>query len=100
MKGLTLGWEDDALDDRSAIYEFLADLNLEAAERTDRLIEEAAESLTSNPSRCPLCENGVGRKMILTKIPFLIIYSLDEKSGIVRVMRVFHQSQRIPGTDH
>jgi toxin ParE1/3/4 len=98
MKELALGWEDGALDDRVAIYEFLVDWNLEAAERTDRLIEEAAESLTSNPSRCPLCVNGVWRKMILTKIPFLIIYSVDE--GGVRIMRVFHQSQRIPGTDH
>jgi len=100
MKKLSLGWEEDALDDRAAIYEFLVDWNLEAAERTDRLIEEAAESLTSNPCRCPPCANGDGRKMILTKIPFLIIYSVDEKSGSVRVMRVFHQSQRIPGTDH
>lgn len=43
MNSFSLGWEDAALDDRVAIYEFLVEFNLEAAERTDLLIEAAAE---------------------------------------------------------
>ncbi|HHQ4734619.1 type II toxin-antitoxin system RelE/ParE family toxin [Aeromonas veronii] len=100
MNSFSLGWEDAALDDRGAIYEFLVEFNLEAAERTDRLIEEAAESLMLQPHRHPACSDGNGRKMVLTKIPFILIYSVDTKMNCVRVMRVFHQAQKIPKLDH
>ena len=100
MNSFSLGWEDAALDDRGAIYEFLVEFNVEAAERTDRLIEEAAESLMQMPDRYPACSDGNGRKMVLTKIRFILIYSVDTKMNCVRVMRVFHQAQKIPKLDH
>ena len=100
MNSFSLGWEEAALDDRGDIYEFLAEFNLEAAERTDLLIEAAAESLMHHPNRHPACSGVKGRKMVLTKIPFILIYSVDTKINCVRVLRVFHQAQKIPKLDH
>ena len=42
-------WEEESLNDREKIFEFLYEFNPEAAERTDEVIEKNAENLLLNP---------------------------------------------------
>ena len=42
-------WEEESLNDREKIFEFLYDFNPEADEKTDELIEEKVENLLDYP---------------------------------------------------
>ncbi|EKN4607391.1 TPA: type II toxin-antitoxin system RelE/ParE family toxin [Vibrio parahaemolyticus] len=64
-------WEEESLNDREKIFEFLYDFNPDAAEKTDNLIEAKVENLLEQPLM------GV------------------QRDGI-RVMRVLHQKQKFP----
>lgn len=93
-KDLALLWEQDALEDRLNIFEYLYRYTPEAAEKTDNALEAAAESLRTNPERCARQEGGRGRRMVTPGLPFLIFFDLDEDLRLVRILRVLHQKQR------
>ncbi len=42
-------WEEESLNDREKIFEFLYDFNPEAAEKTDEVIEAKVENLLEQP---------------------------------------------------
>lgn len=93
-KNLTLFWEEDALQDRINIFEYLADHNPIAAEKTDLEIESSAKSLLNNPERCPVKTGFKGRCLIMSKVSFLMFYDFDEALGIVRIVRILHAKQK------
>lgn len=87
-------WEEESLNDREKIFEFLYDFNPAAAEKTDAIIESKVENLLSHPLIGVQREGIRGRLLILPEVSMLVSYWLD--GSVIRVMRVLHHKQKFP----
>ncbi|MFC1236202.1 type II toxin-antitoxin system RelE/ParE family toxin [Vibrio sp. F74] len=87
-------WEEESLNDREKIFEFLYDFNPEAADKTDELIESKVENLLEQPLMGVQREGIRGRLLIVPEISMIISYWIE--GDIVRIMRVLHQKQKFP----
>ncbi len=87
-------WEEESLNDRERIFEFLYQHNPEAAEKTDLLIEEKVENLSQHPMLGVQRTGIKGRLLIIPEISMLISYHIDGQD--IKVMRVLHQKQQFP----
>jgi len=83
--------EEESLNDREKIFEFLFDFNPSAAEKTDQIIEAKVENLPEHPLMG--VERGIfrGRVLIIPEISMIVSYWVDDET--IRVMRVLHQKQ-------
>lgn len=97
---LTVIWEMGAIDDRSGIFDYLCVYNPEAAEKTDKLIEDSGNSLAENPERYVKKDGFNLRCMVMTAVPFFIFYDFDKKTGLVKILKVSHQRQRVLKIEH
>jgi addiction module RelE/StbE family toxin len=87
-------WEEEALNDREKIFEFLYDVNPDVAEKTDDIIEAKAESLLDQPLMGMQRDGIPGRLLIIPEISMIISYWVDHSS--IHIMRVLHQKQKFP----
>ncbi|WP_318484714.1 type II toxin-antitoxin system RelE/ParE family toxin [Photobacterium leiognathi] len=87
-------WEDESLNDREKIFEFLYDFNPDAAERTDELIELKVENLLEQPLIGVKRDGIRGRLLIIPEISMIVSYWVD--GSVIRIMRVLHQKQKFP----
>ncbi|PQJ89138.1 type II toxin-antitoxin system RelE/ParE family toxin [Aliivibrio sifiae] len=87
-------WEEDSLNDREKIFEFLYDFNPDVAERTDNTIEQKVETLLEQPLMGVQRENVRGRLLIIPEISMIVSYMIDGES--IKIMRVLHQKQKFP----
>jgi len=87
-------WEEESLNDREKIFEFLYDFNQAAAEKTDELIERKVENLLQQPLMGVQRDGIRGRLLIIPEISMIVSYWVD--NSMIRVMRVLHQKQKFP----
>ncbi len=87
-------WEEESLNDREKIFEFLYDFNPQAAEKTDEIIEAKVENLLEQPLMGVQRDGIRGRLLIIPEISMVVSYWFD--GDIVRIMRVLHQKQKFP----
>ncbi|MEZ9625364.1 type II toxin-antitoxin system RelE/ParE family toxin [Aliivibrio fischeri] len=87
-------WEEESLNDREKIFEFLYDFNPGVAERTDNTIEQKVETLLDQPQMGVQRENIRGRLLIIPEVSMIVSYMIDGES--IRIMRVLHQKQKFP----
>ncbi|GGK29348.1 type II toxin-antitoxin system RelE/ParE family toxin [Aliivibrio fischeri] len=87
-------WEEESLNDREKIFEFLYDFNPSVAERTDNTIEQTVEALLDQPQMGVQRENIRGRLLIIPEVSMIVSYMIDGES--IRIMRVLHQKQKFP----
>jgi len=87
-------WEEESLNDREKIFEFLYDFNQAAAEKTDELIEKKVENLLQQPLMGVQRDGIRGRLLIIPEISMIVSYWVD--NSMIRVMRVLHQKQKFP----
>jgi addiction module RelE/StbE family toxin len=87
-------WEEQSLNDREKIFEFLYHFNPIAAEKTDQIIESKVESLLEQPLMGVKRELFKGRLLIIPEVSMIVSYLVDGKN--IRVMRVLHQKQKFP----
>ncbi|GEK12922.1 type II toxin-antitoxin system RelE/ParE family toxin [Aliivibrio fischeri] len=87
-------WEEESLNDREKIFEFLYDFNPSVAERTDNTIEQKVEALLDQPQIGVHRENIRGRLLIIPEVSMIVSYMIDGES--IRIMRVLHQKQKFP----
>lgn len=87
-------WEEESLNDREKIFEYLYQHNPLAAEKTDDLIEKRVEHLSQHPLMGVSRAGMKGRLLVLPEVSLLIVYALDGSD--IRVLRVLHQKQRFP----
>ncbi|OEE19016.1 type II toxin-antitoxin system mRNA interferase toxin, RelE/StbE family [Aliivibrio fischeri] len=87
-------WEEESLNDREKIFEFLYDFNPDVAERTDNTIEQKAETLLDQPQMGVQRENIRGRLLIIPEVSMIVSYMIDGES--IKIMRVLHQKQKFP----
>jgi toxin ParE1/3/4 len=88
-------WEDEALNDREKIFEYLYVVNPVAAEKTDGLIETKVENLLAHPLMGVQRASVRDRLLIIPEVSLIVSYWLD--GSTIRVMRVLHQKQQFPG---
>ena len=87
-------WEEDSLNDREEIFEFLYNFNPDAAERTDEIIESKVEKLIDHPLMGVQREGIRGRLLIIPEVSMIVSYFVD--GSVIRIMRVLHQKQKFP----
>lgn len=87
-------WEEESLNDREKIFEFLYDFNPSAAEKTDQIIEVKVEHLLKHPLMGVERAIFRGRLLIIPEISMNISYWVD--GDTIRIMRVLHQKQKFP----
>ena len=87
-------WEEESLNDREKIFEFLYDFNPAAADKTDKVIEEKIENLLQHPLMGVQRDYIKGRLLIIPEISMIVSYSVD--GSTIRIMRVLHQKQKFP----
>ncbi len=87
-------WEEEALNDREKIFEFLYEFNPAAAERTDEIIEAKVENLLAQPLMGVRRSGLRGRLLIIPEVSMVVSYRFDDVD--IYVMRVLHQKQKFP----
>jgi len=87
-------WEEESLNDREKIFEFLFDFNPNAAEKTDQIIESKVENLLEQPLMGVQRDIFRGRVLIIPEVSMVISYWLDGET--IRILRVLHQKQKFP----
>jgi addiction module RelE/StbE family toxin len=87
-------WEEESLNDREKIFEFLYDFNPTAAEKTDEIIEKKVENLLQQPLMGVERDGIRGRLLIIPEVSMIVSYCVDDT--VIRVMRVLHQKQKFP----
>lgn len=87
-------WEEESLNDREKIFEFLYKFNPDVAEKTDDVIEEKVENLLLQPLMGVEREGIRGRLLIIPEVSMIVSYWVD--GAVIRVMRVLHQKQEFP----
>ncbi|MEZ9143032.1 type II toxin-antitoxin system RelE/ParE family toxin [Vibrio sp. 10N.286.52.C3] len=87
-------WEEESLNDRERIFEFIYDFNPDAAENADNLIETKVENLLEQPLMGVQRDGIRGQLLIIPEISMIISYWIE--GDIIRIMRVLHQKQKFP----
>ena len=87
-------WEEESLNDREKIFEFLYDFNPDVAERTDNIIEAKVENLLEQPLIGVQREGVQGRLLIISEVSMIVSYWVED--SIIHIMRVLHQKQKFP----
>ncbi|MDE1244156.1 type II toxin-antitoxin system RelE/ParE family toxin [Vibrio aestuarianus] len=87
-------WEEESLNDREKIFEFLYDFNPDVAEKTDNIIEAKVESLLEQPLIGVQRDGIRGRLLIIPEVSMIVSYWVE--GSIIRIMRVLHQKQKFP----
>ncbi len=87
-------WEEEALNDREKIFEFLYEFNPAAAEKTDEIIEAKVENRLAQPLMGVRRSGLRGRLLIIPEVSMLVSYRFDDVD--IYVMRVLHQKQKFP----
>ncbi|WP_237720687.1 type II toxin-antitoxin system RelE/ParE family toxin [Vibrio parahaemolyticus] len=78
-------WEEESLNDREKIFEFLYDFNPDAAEKTDNLIEANVENLLEQLLMGVQRDGVRGRLLIIPEISMIVSYWIE--GDIIRIMR-------------
>ena len=88
-----IDWSQTAIDQYENAIAYLADRNLEAAERLAERIEATIDGLARRPIGRPGQREGTYEKAVL-RTAYLVIYSLvGGPEGQLRILRVFHTAQ-------
>ena len=87
-------WEEESLNDREKIFEFLFDFNPSAAEKTDQIIETKVENLLEHPQMGVKRDIFRGRALIIPEVSMIVSYWVDGET--IRIMRVLHHKQNFP----
>ena len=87
-------WEEESLNDREKIFDFLYDFNPDAAEKTDEIIEAKVENLIEQPLTGVQRDGIRGRLLIIPEVSMIVSYFVD--GSTIRILRVLHQKQKFP----
>ena len=91
-------WLPEALEDVARLYDFLAEMNPQAARNAAERIGDAARQLEDFPERGQPMEDGVRRQVFANfgAGAYVIRYRRDDQGSVV-VVRVWHSRERREG---
>lgn len=87
-------WEEESLNDREKIFEFLYVFNPDAAKKTDEIIEAKVENLIEQPLMGVQRDGIRGRSLIIPEVSMIVSYFVD--GSTIRILRILHQKQKFP----
>jgi toxin ParE1/3/4 len=87
-------WSPEAATDFEGIVNYIRQQNPSAADRVARMIYDSLASLISFPERGRPCRVAGTRELVLTPLPFVVVYRIKEDA--IEAVRVLHGSQRWP----
>lgn len=85
-------WRPDSLADRDAIIAYLEPLNPHAAVNLLQALVLAGDSLTLFPHR-GRPGLAINTRELVAVWPYLIVYEVDARADVVRILRVWHGAQ-------
>ncbi|AUX71696.1 type II toxin-antitoxin system RelE/ParE family toxin [Erwinia pyrifoliae] len=88
-------WTDEALQDRIAIWDYLAERNPVAAVELDERFSEAAERLAEHPLM-GVSGQLAGTRELVPHEHYRLIYELDDERGLVWVVTLIHTARCWP----
>ncbi|WOA52036.1 type II toxin-antitoxin system RelE/ParE family toxin [Dickeya solani] len=93
----TVRWERQAIADREDIYRYLyQNAGLEVANATDDKFAAAVALLETTPEAgVSIGKSGERRKLVLARLPFILVYALKRHSGDVHILRLLHTARDI-----
>jgi len=91
---MNIRWSPESAADFAGIIEHIRKQNPSAADRVARTIYESTTSLESSPRRRRIGRVEGTRELVLTPLPFIVVYRT--KRNTVEVPRILHGSQRWP----
>ncbi len=91
---MRLVWTNAAVIDLEQISDYLFDINPEIATTTVVRIFKSVSELKSSPRRGRPGRKEGTRELVLTQLPYLVIYEVVDQS--IRVLRVLHGARRWP----
>ena len=86
-----------AADDLESIRDYVSERHPRFAQSTVRLLYETVRSLRKFPGRGRGGEIPGTRELILSRLPYIIVYRVTPE--IVEVVRIFHGAQDRRGTN-
>jgi toxin ParE1/3/4 len=91
---MRLVWTNAAVIDLEQISDYLFETNPELATPTVLRIFESVSELKSFPRRGRPGRKEGTRELVLTQLPYLVVYEIVEQD--IRVLRVLHGARRWP----
>ena len=85
-------WSQTALDDRTAIFDYLLERNAHAAVAMSEALVLAGDSLATFPLRGrPGLVTGT-RELVIV-LPYVLVYDVESGNDAVRILRIWHSAQ-------
>ncbi|NPE50868.1 type II toxin-antitoxin system RelE/ParE family toxin [Dickeya dadantii] len=93
----TVRWERQAIADREDIYRYLyQNAGLEVANATDDKFAAAVTLLETTPEAgVSIGTSGERRKLVLARLPFILVYALKRHSSDVHILRLLHTARDV-----
>ena len=98
MKRYQLAFAPEARDDLNRPYDFLADIDLQRAERAIRVIESALDAMQNHPHTCRKAVGGdmgsLWRELVISfgSTGYVALFEITATDGVT-VMAVRHQRE-------
>jgi addiction module RelE/StbE family toxin len=78
------------------IQAWIAYDNLTAAAQVIQRIRQTTEILADHPKLGPLWRGGPSRGIVVSGLPYRVIYRIDAQGGQIEIVTIAHTSQRPP----
>jgi len=88
---MRLRWTPEAANNLESIYLYLSENYPSFAESTIRTLYDAARSLRSLPKRGRPGVIPGTREFVLPRLPFIIVYRIEEQS--IEILHIYHGAQ-------
>jgi toxin ParE1/3/4 len=82
-----------------AIADYIADRNPAAARRVGARIRETISLLGDLPYIGRAGALSGTRELIVPSLPYIVVYGVDEQSGVVVILGIYHGAQLRPGLE-
>jgi len=87
-------WSSTAADDLACIVEYVREDNVLAARRIANAIFQSIADLATMPGRGRVGRAEGTRELLLTRLPYIVVYEIIEDS--VQILRIRHAAQNWP----
>jgi len=87
-------WSSDAAEDLEDIVEYIRETRPKTAIQVASRIFEAVEALEIFPSRGRVGKLRGTRELVLSSLPYIIVYRVEQDA--VTVLRIRHGAQNLP----
>jgi toxin ParE1/3/4 len=95
---MQIRWLDQAEADLNELFEFLLERNPSAARRLYAEIRTQADHLAAHPGLGRAGRVPGTRELVISRTPYIVAYTVDQRIDAVIILRVLHGARRWPDT--